>query len=174
MSDSKELLQKLKRLAEQGVGGERANADAMLRRALKKHGLSAADLEQEDVREYEFRYKNKFERKLLGQTIYKVINEDKVRYRTYQNRRNHMLVKVTVRQAVEIEFLYDLYRSAFWKNVDDLLRAFVIRNEIWNESSGDKKQPTAEEIEEFRKAAKLADQLDPVQVHRRLSSGGAA
>ena len=64
-----ELLEKIKRikaLAENGVGGERESAQAMLEKLMRKHEISEEELITDNLEEVWFRYKDENERKLLA------------------------------------------------------------------------------------------------------------
>ena len=48
MSNKKEILLKLKRLAERGINGEKENAEKLLNKMMKKYEISEEELEQEE------------------------------------------------------------------------------------------------------------------------------
>ena len=56
----KQLLNKLKALAERGVGGEKETAQRKLKKLMKKYDVEEADLSDEKKENFEFKYKNKF------------------------------------------------------------------------------------------------------------------
>jgi len=58
----KEKLIKLLKLAEQGAGGEKVNAQNILENLLKKHGFSISDINDESNDFYSFKYKNNLEK----------------------------------------------------------------------------------------------------------------
>ncbi len=65
-----ELLQKLKKLAKQGVGGEALNAESLLAKMLKQYNLTANDLLKSEKESFCFEYKNKREQQLFVQLVY--------------------------------------------------------------------------------------------------------
>ena len=68
MTEREELLKRLERvkaLAERGVGGEKENAEALLKRLMEKYGISDEDIEETSTRTYFIRYQTQCERKLL-------------------------------------------------------------------------------------------------------------
>ena len=74
MTEREELLRRLERvkaLAERGVGGEKENAEALLNRLMAKYGISEEDIEDTAERDYFIRYHNFWERKLIVQIAYK-------------------------------------------------------------------------------------------------------
>lgn len=67
MTEREELLKRLERvkaLAERGVGGEKENAEALLKRLMEKYDISDEDIEDTSIRTYFIRYQTQWERKL--------------------------------------------------------------------------------------------------------------
>lgn len=76
MTEREELLQRLERvkaLAERGVGGEKENAEALLNRLMAKYGISEEDIEDTAERDYFIRYHNFWERKLIVQVLHRLL-----------------------------------------------------------------------------------------------------
>ena len=73
--NKKELLRKLRALAERGVGGERQNAQKKLDELIKKYNISDEELEDEVAELYHFKYRGKRESALLVQIMYKVCDK---------------------------------------------------------------------------------------------------
>lgn len=61
----RELLKKLQALAERGVGGEKETAERKLKQLIKKNGIEEAELSEDKIMEFEFKYHNKWEMQLL-------------------------------------------------------------------------------------------------------------
>ena len=61
----RELLIKIKALAEHGVGGEKINAQKMLEKLMKKLDITTEDLENNDLQVFHFKYKQGKELKTL-------------------------------------------------------------------------------------------------------------
>ena len=68
-----ELMKKLQRLAERGVGGEKEGAQKRLQQLMKKYDIEESDLSDDKLEDHEWKYHNDFELRLLKQTIYKVL-----------------------------------------------------------------------------------------------------
>ena len=62
----KELIKKLQALAERGVGGEKEGAQRKLEQLMEKYNISEADLSDEQLREHEWKYHTKFEKKVAA------------------------------------------------------------------------------------------------------------
>lgn len=61
----KQLLNKLKALAERGVGGEKETAQRKLQELMEKYEIDENDLSDDKKENYQFKYKNKFEKQLI-------------------------------------------------------------------------------------------------------------
>lgn len=71
----KALLQKLKALAERGVGGEKEGAERKLKQLMAKYGVDQLELEGDQVSRYEIKYRGEFEKRLLSQIVYRARND---------------------------------------------------------------------------------------------------
>lgn len=148
MSDKKELLRKLKALAERGEGGEATTAAAMLAKLMKKYGVSERDLDEQKINQYEFRWSKPFEDLLLGQIIYMVMG-DVPTYRYAGSRRKVKLVDCTAVEKIEIEAAFEFYRHHLAKGLKTYYHAFVQREELFpNETKKPDETPKRKVTEE--------------------------
>ena len=76
----KALLQKLKALAERGVGGEKEGAERKLKQLMAKYGVDQLELEGDQVSRYEIKYRGEFEKRLLSQIVYRARNDAEGQY----------------------------------------------------------------------------------------------
>lgn len=136
--NKKALLQKLKALAEQGVGGEKINAQKLLNALMQQYGISDADLDDSNPVLCEFKCKSDIEEKLLIQTIFKVTNSRSMY--TFSRRAGGRTIKhlwgckCTAAQRVEIEFLFDFYKRVFVKDFDIFVAAFIQKHAIFGDT----------------------------------------
>lgn len=156
MADQKERLKKLYALALRGVGGEKEQAQVLLEKLLKKYAMSLDDLDEEEVIEYHLTYHGKEQRKLLIQTVYKVLGDTDslfgLRYTASGRKcRTTLGVRCTAAQKIEIEFLFDFYTRVWEKERAALLEAFIQKHDIFgNLKEGEKpRELTAEELEKL-------------------------
>jgi hypothetical protein len=134
MSDKdriKSRLQKILELARQGVGGEKDNAQSVLDKLLKNHGLSLEDLEREELEVCEFSYRDALEKDLLKQVLYSVLQVSSLSVRVESGNSKKMAIKATKAQKLELELAYGLYRESFKKEQDRLFRAFIHKNKLY-------------------------------------------
>lgn len=153
-------LRKIKILAEEGTTeGERQSAKRKLEVLLQKHGISLDQLaEQEETAEHVFVCKDALERKLLLQVIGMVKKTDKVRTSYLYRSKKKVLVRATPLHMIEIKQLFDVYRKAFAKGLEDFLEAFINANDIFPhcESNNESRELTKEEIQKLKKIAMMA------------------
>lgn len=150
MEAKKELLQKLKALAEQGVGGEKINAQRKLAALMRKYNISDEDISDEITQPCKFKYRGERERMLLVQVIYKVTNQRGAvfgfRYtQTGRTVSNMLGCEATKAQKLEIEFLFDFYKRLYKKEEKALYMAFIQKHAIFGQL---KDGETASELDE--------------------------
>lgn len=183
MNDNKDKikrLNKLKALAEQGVGGEKIEAAKLLNKLLKKYYMSEADLGSEEVREIEITFKNKEEKTLLFQVCYKVFITQEACYEKIYHRvrgkgsRNTKIIKCTPSEAAQIILFYDFYRDLWEREKAKMLEAFIQKNRLFGESTKDGgSNMSDEEIAELLKHMSVFDEATPpsLRISRRSIRG---
>lgn len=129
------ILRKLKALADRGVGGEKTNAEALLKAMMEKYGVTEEELSGEEREYRDFRYKGAFGHKLMSQIIVMVMGRDVCLYR-WKNTRGHIIVvKCTKAEQMEIEAAYSFYRRQLDLGLERFYAAFVQVEELFPEDS---------------------------------------
>ena len=137
MTEREELLRRLERvkaLAERGVGGEKENAEALLNRLMAKYGISEEDIEDTAERDYFIRYHNFWERKLIVQIAYKHLGNGHCCGTVgTQSGRPHKKICVTCTPAqyIEIETDFEFYKAAWEEELAIFYSAFISKNDIF-------------------------------------------
>ena len=128
-----ELLEKIKKLAEQGYGGEAENAAALLSRLMKKYNITENELNSDKPTDCRFRYSGKWERRLLSQIIYATTGRPTYRvYNPHTTRPINVLVACcTKAQEIEIKASYDFYNYYLKKDMEIFYEAFIASNDIY-------------------------------------------
>ena len=151
----KAKLEKLKTLAERGVGGEKAGAEKKFQELLKKNGLTEADLLEDQVNYYLFSYVFPYRRQLLQQIMYKVLGPEGGGLYKSKGTRNKLGVYCTAAQKLEIELDFDFYSSLFDEEIDLLLEAFIDKQDIYPKDGPveyvDSSQMTGDQLERWLK-----------------------
>lgn len=149
----KALLQKLKALAERGVGGEKEGAERKLRQLMVKYGVDQLEFEEDQVARYEIKYRGEFEKRLLSQIVYRAKNDKEGQYhRRYgQGSRSILIVDRTKAQEVQIRIEFEFYRDLLKEEQELLFEAFIQKHRIFRESGEPPKLPTLEEMERLER-----------------------
>ena len=125
-------LRKLLELARRGVGGERDNAQRFLAKLLKKNGLTLDDLQSEERTETcRFTFKNALERKLLIQILGATLDQGVVSTSQHKGRSRMLEVRLTKAQRFQVELAFSVYRQELQKNVDRMMTAFFVTNDLY-------------------------------------------
>lgn len=177
MSNKTELLQKVKALADRGIGGEKESAQALLARLMEQYGITEAELE-EDRREIAwFGYSQEVERRLLNQIIYMVTGSSGYGcVGAHTNRkRKKMGADVTAAERLEIEAAYEFFKAAFNEELETFLAAFANKNRLF--PSPDKvaerndKEETPEDRARALKVGLMMEGMERHTLHKQITAG---
>ena len=128
-----ELLQKIQALAEKGVGGEKANAEILLKKLCKKYGIEEACLSEEKICRFDISWQSKFERKLVAQVLYQVVGDinEKKYSATYTKKRNKGVLFCTQAEFIEFRARFNFYKYHWKQDLEIFYSAFVKKNSIY-------------------------------------------
>jgi hypothetical protein len=172
MSKIIELAKKLKALAEQGVGGEKINAQKMLAALCEKHSIDPALLDEEKRARHYFDA-TAITDQLLNHIIWKVCGGKQTIYKS-KAKKYGAVAEVTDAQRLEILAYYSVYAPALKAALKDLQTAFVIKNRIWSDDEDSEEEPeerkpeTPESRAETRRLLALAEGLESTPFHKQL------
>jgi len=150
-------LKKIKELADRGEAGEALAAKAKLIDLLQKHNLSLEDIETEVKQSYKFKYAFSDEKDVMLQCISKVIDDPKMSYSHYRDKKKEFFVKLTEWQYIEckdlIQFHLKQYRDEKKRKMRAFFSAYLNRHSLFADSSepGESKM-SPEEYAEFVRA----------------------
>ena len=169
MQRIKEHLLKIYRLTQQGVGGEKENANRILERTLRKHNLKLEDLlQQETVTEKWFDFKSNAQRYLIIQIIGTVRQESKVAYMQGRHTLAHKVgFRLTNIQIVMADMLVAAYVPALANEErKHLLVAFLAKHNLLSKAGpGEKDSLMDYDIDEILRQAR---RMDSVTVRQQL------
>ena len=129
-------IKKIKALAERGVGGEKSTAEQKLKKLLEENDIVSLDELEREQAEFElFSYNGKYEKKLLLQCMYKVLND--LDFETYHRRGTKQKVGIywTKAEKIEIQLEFDFYKNALHEAMDRFVRAFIQANKIFPDNT---------------------------------------
>lgn len=132
----KSRIEKLKTLAERGVGGEKKTAEKKLRKLLDDNDITLEELSEEEAKYHLFKYRGKHEKRLLKQCIYKVMGaaDHTAFYRT-TGEREKVGIYCTKAQKIEIELEFEFYRNVFYEELQVFMGAFIQAQKIFPEDA---------------------------------------
>lgn len=166
MSKYIELAKKIKALAEQGIDGEKDNAEKLLQSLMKKHNISIEDLEDEKNEGFYFQippYKHELEYRILNQLtgIFKLKLYGRFPpkvMREYGLKGNYM-IECSKLVYLEINAKYEFYIARMEKRIDEFFYAFCITNNLLVDP-GKQIQLSDEDKQQYFNARKLSMGMD--------------
>lgn len=171
----RDKLLKLYELAKRGVGGEKVNADTMLRRMLEKHSLTIEDIDVELPKRRYYHYTTLWKEKLICQIICAVTNSNSMyTYGAYKD----IGADVTDFQHIQIlemiDFHFENYIAEKKKFLDDFASAYVQKHELYRETTDkdreDKPPLTPEEIRAIMRMSSIQESLSNATYHKKLNA----
>jgi hypothetical protein len=165
-------LLKVLRLAQQGVGGERGNAEALLEKLLRKHSMTMADLEEasEQARVLTWMPASDVdERTVLSQLAFSLFGTQR---RFFTGSRTFDLgVEVSPSERAALQIGWDVYRAAFAEAREALVLGFCFKHGLY--AAADASAELSEESRaSMQRALSLAEALPEVESPvRRVTSG---
>ncbi len=152
MNESKnklKLAKKLKVLADKGVGGEKHNAEKLLQKLMKEHGIRLDQIENPLKEAHFFKYKNS-SKDLLIQIIVMVCGLEVEIWRGAIGR-NSFKIYCTELEFIEIQANFHFYSKAFEEEMKTFWKAFIHKNDLFpelDETKGSNSTPMdSDEIE---------------------------
>lgn len=177
--NAKELILKVAALAQQGVGGEKENAEALLHRLLKANNMTLEDLEsaKNSKRERMFFIGKPYFKSLLAQIIFKVPNVNNYSITDYKLLKK-IGVNLTDGEFVRVSMLFEIYSAALQRERQRLMKrqeeerkilftAFIHKHELYS-NQPNKNKKTALSEDEISKILQAMRNLENVQVCEEL------
>lgn len=164
----KNKILKLQSLVERGETGEAANAKRLLDKLLSRYGLTLEDilLDQEEKKWYEFKASKNWEKELLYNCYYKILNRDQISFRSYKGT---IAIELTACQFAELSNYYDWNKRQLGKELKqmvlDFTDAYIIRHNITNEGKDDDEEKEQKTLtsEDINRMIKLSHLIDTVE-----------
>lgn len=169
-----ELMKKLMALAERGVGGEKETAQRKLEQLMKKYKIDEADLSEEKTEDFDFRYKNEFEERLLRQLFYKIVPDYRSKsyiYRYGKGSKSTYGINCTKAEGLQIGIEYDFYRELWKEEQDFFFSCFIQKHKIFSMRKEDIEGTDSETpIEELLRMQKLMDGMQDRTMAKLIES----
>lgn len=170
MSNIIELGKKLAELAKQGHGGEKTNAETMLRKLMEKHNITIEDIEGDEKKIRWFK-PTKSQKQFFLQVVSSVLGKGVPKY---GNRvvKSEIGMYLTDAEYIEIKSKFEFYWKRYLEDVEILYEAFVQKNRLYSKSTDNEPKPetelTADELKRLKKVIGTMDALDTHSFHKQI------
>lgn len=176
MMDKIELLNKIKALADNGVGGEKQNATKLLADLMQKYNIGENELQTEVLHDFEFKFSGVYAKELAHQVLYSIIgNLDNSKgffiAVTYGGKKKN-IIRCTNAEFIEFQAKYKFYKYHFLKDLDIFYDAFVEKNDIYPPDDKCKKDDNRTMTDDDIKAVLLSRGLDRHQYNLQIEQKG--
>ena len=156
-------LLKVLRLAQQGVGGERENAEVLLAKLLKKHSMTMADLEGASNQPSTLVWlpaSNEDERTVLAQLVAKMYGTDRKVWKKAHT--SDLGVNVTASEHAALVIAWEVYRAAFAEARQSLVIGFCFKHGLYAPEGSESADMSDEARARSARALALAEALPVV------------
>ena len=123
----RELIKKVKALADKGIGGESSSAKEKLKILCDRYNINPKELEEEDQREYFFILRDKNERDLLSNIICMILDIPVLKWK---ERRNCIKISLTESQYDDINNAFLYYQTMYDDYKRYIIQGIIARNAI--------------------------------------------
>jgi hypothetical protein len=175
MSGILEKLRKIKEHAEHGVGGEKKNAQRILKKLLKKHGLKYDDVfEQEPERKKVwFTCLNKPHKLILFQCYRYIIQKSTIEY--YNRSYSKIVFLLSTWEELELKQMYSYYKRLWNKTMNDVLDTFIYKHHLYSDEAVDDGPMNKGDKEKLIRMMELSRGMEDskfLSTKRMLTDGG--
>lgn len=170
-----DLLKKVKALAEQGVGGEKYNAEKALKSLMKKYSITEEMLDDNETSDYLFLLKTEYEEELFVQIVWcidlniKIYGKFKARYARLFG--GNYLINTTRLVWIEVKTKLEFYTKVYLSDLKIFKLAFLHKNNLLTDAKNGNRKITEEERLMQFKAVQMAKGLDTHKFNKQLSDG---
>ena len=123
----RELIKKVKALADKGIGGESSSAKEKLKVLCERYNIDPSELEEENQREYFFILRDGNERDLLSNIICMILD---VPILKWKERRNCVKMSLTETQYDDINSAFSYYQTMYDDYKRYIIQGMISRNAI--------------------------------------------
>lgn len=164
------LIDKINKLAKEGIGGEKINAQKKLQELMTKYGITEADLESQEKRVYYYKLpKTEVLIRLFKQVVWSFNPE----IRSTEIRYNKIGLELTSEEHIELKARLDFYFEHFKEELETLFIAFVHKHRIFPPESDDEENNESKEEmspEKIAKIVKMMSNMDDVEYKKLIEN----
>lgn len=173
-------LQKLKELADRGVGGEKTNARKLYEKLMLRYGITNEELEEELVDVHPLVIKEDYLQRLIKQitachtngtcTVIKddIPTKNRRTIDKAYGKNTNVFLECTKMEFIQIMFEYDIYKESLKKSLRAFLFAFFQKNDLLVELSPTDSEISKEEKEKIIEAMGYSVNMTKTSIIKRL------
>lgn len=173
-------LQKLRELADRGVGGESTNARKLYERLMLQYGIAEEELEEEEVTIHPLVIREEYLQRLIKQItachtkgICRVIKDDipAKNRRTIDKaygKNTNVFLECTKMEFIQVMLEYDIYKESLKKSLSAFLFAFFQKNDLLVERSENYADLSKEEKKRVIEAMGYSISMAKTPVNKRI------
>lgn len=166
----KNRIRKIHALASGGIDGEKANAEDMLDKLLRKYGFDINDILDDKQRTfYEFGYKTKRECELLIHVYMKIRPEIETCQHYPRNRK--VKLELSRSEYVEVKIMWNAYKKELQEQLEITFLAFLKSQNLLTgckKSQESQKKLSPEKIRKWRHVYDRSCEIDKINVLKEL------
>lgn len=146
-------IRKVLSLAENGVAGEKDNAQRILQKLLDKYGLSMSDIieESQDIVVAWYNYKDRHHKDLLMYCVATVTNKTVTSWVPRHGHAKKLAFKLVAGDHLEVAAMYEYYKKLWNDELKTFYKAFVGKHGLGSSVSGRDGPKTGMSDEELEK-----------------------
>lgn len=163
------LIEKINRLAKEGVGGEKINAEKKLKELMEKFGITEEDLEsnKKDIYYYKVPNKNTIYYKLFIQIVANFNNE----IRTTEIEKHTIGIELTPEENIELSARIEFYFSCYKTDENLFYKAFIHKNNLYA-GVDTETEATEEMVNEMLKVLQISEGLEKHNLSKQIEFKG--
>ena len=164
-----DTMKKLLELSRRGIDGEKANAEKLLKKLMKKYNITEEDLLIEEVKKRDVKYKADWQDKLLNQIMH-MINPFRNTYKYRNSKRRVTIIECTDAEFIEFKYLYSIYSNAFERELETFTKAFIYKNNIFPKEEPNKNDQPQQPLDyyDILKTQAMMQGIEITQVRRAI------
>lgn len=163
------LIEKINKLAKEGVGGEKINAQKKLQELMVKFGIAEEDLESEEKKVFYYKIpKDEIQYRLFRQVVCSFNPE----IMATEPKNNKIGLQLTAEENIELQARLDFYLKQFEEELETLLIAFVHKHRIFvpNEAIDDKNDEEPMSPEKVAKIVAMMSGMDDTDYKKQIEN----
>ncbi len=161
--NKEDLIKKIKALADRGVGGEKENAQKLLKELMQKYNINEEEISEDIIKEFDIKMPKVYNAsELANQVLYSIVGKENGENKGLYSwkRTKQYFIRCTAAEFLEFEAKLKFYAHHFKKELEMFYAAFVQANGIFpppnkTKASSGKSSLTEEDMKMLALASNL-------------------